>query len=388
MNPRRTHILDELTTIVTGSTPPGDGPWWGEEIDYITPSDQTRNTREAVPSRRLSSRGRLFLQNREVCPLSTQLTCIGSTIGKVSMTRERCITNQQINSLVARPGVVDPIFLYYMISNWSPALAQSASGSATPIINKSVLGKFKFEVPALDVQRAIGELLGALDDKIWVNAAAARTVDHLVRARITSTAFYAEGTMPLNDLIKFQRSTVDPRGVDGATAYVGLEHLPRRNMWLADSGLAGEAVSGKSEFEQSDILFGRLRPYFHKVVSAPFSGVCSTDILVCRPIDQALGGFCLAALTSDLVVAEATASSEGTRMPRVSSRDLGRIEVPWPGREQALALSAQVDSAVLVANSLQVENTLLANLRDSLLPALMSGRLRIEYADDQVKAAV
>ncbi|MGB3053420.1 MAG: hypothetical protein WBB52_01095, partial [Acidimicrobiales bacterium] len=167
--------------------------------------------------------------------------------------------------------------------------------------------------------------------------------------------------------------------------YLGLEHLPRRRMWAQDSGLSSEVTSQKSVFEEGDLLFGKLRPYFHKVVVAQHAGVCSTDILVVRAISEELRGWMWAALASDDVVATVTASSTGTRMPRASWGDLAEVQVPWPGRSEAARVSREIESLNARAAAAVAESQRLAATRDALLPELMSGRLTIRTLEDSVR---
>src|SRR5271157_3902784 len=64
--------------------------------------------------------------------------------------------------------------------------------------------------------------------------------------------------------------------------YIGLEHIVEGELALSGHGYANDVISAKTQFKKGDILFGKLRPYFRKVVIAPFDGVCSTDIWVVR----------------------------------------------------------------------------------------------------------
>jgi type I restriction enzyme S subunit len=155
-------------------------------------------------------------------------------------------------------------------------------------------------------------------------------------------------------------------------------------MWLGGYGATGSITSTKSAFREGDILFGKLRPYFHKVVSAPTDGVCSTDVLVLRSAVPELAGYVLAAVCSDSVVQECTAASEGTRMPRTSWKDLGAVEVPWPHKSAALLLSQEVHTVRAHVEELARQNGTMANLRDALLPQLMSGNIRVKDAEKTV----
>jgi type I restriction enzyme S subunit len=158
-------------------------------------------------------------------------------------------------------------------------------------------------------------------------------------------------------------------------------------MWADSAGTAASVSSTKAKFECGDILFGKLRPYFHKVVVAPFDGVCSTDVLVLVPSSEDLAGFSLASAASDFVVERVTAASEGTRMPRTSWKDLAAVEVSWPGTTAARRFSALVLGVQNSVEALRKENITLAATRDALLPQLMSGKLRVKDAEKVLENA-
>src|SRR6266700_3203600 len=129
--------IGELGRVVTGTTPrAGDAGSWGDEVDFLTPGD-----------RRLAS--------RLVPAGSTCVTCIGATTGKTSLTARPAVTNQQINSVVPDPAVVRPAFLYYLLTAHAPRIAQAASGSAAPIINKRQFQRFRVQLPPLAEQERV-----------------------------------------------------------------------------------------------------------------------------------------------------------------------------------------------------------------------------------------
>ncbi len=84
----------------------------------------------------------------------------------------------------------------------------------------------------------------------------------------------------LGDVAENPRRTIRPAQMDGSTPYIGLGHMPRQSISLADWDTSEGLESNKYEFKRGEILFGKLRPYFHKVGIAPVDGICSTDILV------------------------------------------------------------------------------------------------------------
>jgi type I restriction enzyme S subunit len=271
-------------------------------------------------------------------------------------------------------GKADTRFLSHLLAVTD--IAGYLTGSTQPKLTRAAMDSIRLSVPPIAEQRAIAEVLGALDDKIAANTKLAESADEYVRSALAAVSYDAEQSIILGDLITQRKTLVDPTQVE-TSIYAGLEHLPRRSMWLRETGTSDEVTSTKTRFEKGDVLFGKLRPYFHKVVAAPQAGICSTDILVAVARDQQLSGFVLAQLASDYVVQATTAASEGTRMPRTSWKDLAAIEVPWPGLESALRFSQQVSEMETAVNAKLEENRTLAATRDTLLPQLMSGKLRV-----------
>lgn len=133
------------------------------------------------------------------------------------------------------------------------------------------------------------------------------------------------------------RETVDPKELNNVP-YIGLEHIAQESLCLVGYGTSGDVNSAKSRFKKGDILFGKLRPYFRKVVIAPFDGVCSTDIWVVRSKPETDKKFLFYWMASHDFIEESTRSSEGTRMPRAQWEFVSRIEklVPQESEQRAI----------------------------------------------------
>jgi len=125
------------------------------------------------------------------------------------------------------------------------------------------------------------------------------------------------------------RDHFKPNG-EGTRPYIGLEHIQQQTLKLLDVGKSTDVVSDKFVFKSGDILFGKLRPYFRKVVRPKFDGVCSTDIWVIRAKEDTDQGFLYYLMASEKNVALASQGSEGTKMPRARWDFVENIEVPLP----------------------------------------------------------
>jgi type I restriction enzyme S subunit len=293
-------------------------------------------------------------------------------------------------------------------------------GSVAERLNMTTIRALPVPLLSLEDQEVIAATLGALDDKIEVNRQMAATLEEMARALYRSwfvdfdpVKARAEGRAPahmdpataalfparftddglpegwamgtLGDIARNRREQVQPAAIDPETPYVGLEHMPRRSIAIGDWGTAGDVGSAKSRVTEGSFLFGKLRPYFHKVGLAPVDGICSTDILVIEAGDPVWSALVLSVISSEPFVEHANATSSGTRMPRANWGDMARFAVCVPDRRVAGAFRDIV--APMHARIVQTmyENRSLAALRDTLLPKLMSGELCVREAEAQVE---
>ncbi|MDP2792672.1 MAG: restriction endonuclease subunit S, partial [Sulfurisoma sp.] len=187
------------------------------------------------------------------------------------------------------------------------------------------------------------------------------------------------GTM--GDVAEHPRRGVQPAEIESSTPYIALEHMPRHCIALSEWGASDGLESNKFEFKRGEILFGKLRPYFHKVGVAPVNGVCSTDIVVVTPRAQEWFGFVLGHVSSDAFVEHTTAGSTGTKMPRTSWSEMARYDIALPPKVVAQAFTERLQPSVdrIIADI--HESRTLAALRDALLPKLISGELRVKDAE-------
>ena len=174
---------------------------------------------------------------------------------------------------------------------------------------------------------------------------------------------------------------MDPGRVATDTPYIGLQQMPRQSVALTAWGRAGSVSSRKSAFEVGDILFGKLGPYFHKVGIAPVGGLCSTDIVVLNARTPKWSAFVLACVSSSPFVAHTSQTSTGTKMPRTSWQTMSAYELCRPTDDIAAKFQHVVSPMLgkIVGNVHEART--LAALRDTLLPKLISGEIRVLHAE-------
>ncbi len=297
-------------------------------------------------------------------------------------------------------------------------------GSANPTLNRNHVHPIEVRWPPPTEQRAIAHILGTLDDKIELNRRMSETLEAMARALFKSwfvdfdpVRARAEGRDPglpkpladlfparlvdselgeipegwevgkLGDIAESPRRSLQPHEIGSDTAYIALEHMPRRCIALSDWSTGDGVESNKFEFKRGEILFGKLRPYFHKVGVAPVDGVCSTDIVVVTQRRPAWFGPVLGHVSSVEFVEYTNAGSTGTKMPRTSWADMARYDVVLPPEPVAAAFTGLIGPHIERIITGIHECRALAALRDALLPKLISGELRLPNVEHFLASA-
>ena len=247
----------------------------------------------------------------------------------------------------------------------------------------------------IEEQDGIASVLAPYDDLIENNRRRIRLLEQaarmlyeewFVRLRfpghegMTVTDGVPEGweTKPLSALCNEVRESVDPKTLPPDTAYIGLEHMPRRSITLNEWASSVGVESTKLAFRHGDVLFGKIRPYFHKVGFTLTDGIASSDAIVIRPADPDDYEYLLLLFSSDGFVSIASKTvREGSKMPRADWRFLSESDVLVPEPPVLNAFRRVIRPVLDQLRNLALNSRRLATARDLLLPRLMNGETSI-----------
>ena len=318
--------------------------------------------------------------------------------GNVGIIREGMEVCLGQRTVLIRPKAekVSPLFLNYYLNapKQRHALLSNSNGATVSHVNMPIIRYLVIGLPDRETQDRIADVLSAYDELIENNRRQIKLLEEaaqrLYKEWFIDLKFPGHETTPIVDglpegwrmgclgeccaLIK-TISKQDER--TGNELYIGLEHMPKDSICLRAHGVAADVVGNKTEFRKGDVLFGKIRPYFHKVGFAQFDGVTSTDAIVMRAV-EGKQAFLLAVASSDEFVSYATATSKtGTKMPRADWAAMKSYQVPIPSADVAsrfenicesfLSAIAQCSSLIVAARE----------ARDRLLPKLMSGEIAV-----------
>ena len=287
------------------------------------------------------------------------------------------IAFQRHIAILKPSGTVDSRFLYYsMLSPSFYAAADNvAIGAAQKTITLSALRNLEIPLPPLPVQHRIADILSAYDDLIENNRRRIAILEETARLAYRKWFGDVEGrTATLGEVCHEVRRGVSPDSIAPATPYIGLEHMPRRSISLCEWESAEKVTSTKLAFEAGDILFGKIRPYFHKVGITFVDGVASSDAIVIKPNRPELLAYVLMTVSSDAFVAAASQGmKEGSKMPRADWKQLLQYPVALPDDETLLGFNKVLTPILEQLKTLCFSTRNLAASRDMLLPRLMKG---------------
>ena len=248
-------------------------------------------------------------------------------------------------------------------------------------LSQEKLLSLDFDVPPVAEQTRIADILSTYDNLIENNLRRMALLE--ASARLLYREWFVRLRFPgyehtpivdgvpqgweqktLGDLCSEIRDMVLPEALESDTPYIGLEHIPRRSISLNEWGTVEEVTSSKSRFKAGEIIFGKIRPYFHKVGVAFVDGVASSDSIVVRPADDTLHGLVLMTMSSDEFVA-------------TTAQQMKAYPVPLPPSGLLSNFDGVIQPILKQLKSISFTNQKLRNARDLLLPRLMSGELAV-----------
>ena len=377
--------ISDLGRIVTGKTPrTSKAENYGGKIPFLTPSDDLSGkfapkTVKTITELGLSEVRNCLLPSKSVC-----VSCIGSDLGKVVITNEPTVSNQQFNSIIPTEEN-DTDFIYYLMTIVGKELNfLSKTSTAVPIINKSTFADYEIEIPSLENQRRIAKVLSSLDDKIEVN----RRINDNLEQR--GQALFEEYVMNLNKprtqllsdyaLINPTRTIAKGR----AARCIEMSSLPTKGTFPSDWTF--KEYNGGMKFRNGDTIMARITPCLENGKTAYINFLDENEVAFGSTeyiVLSAHEGFCsellyFLARYDDFVSYAVSHMNGSSGRQRVSGNDIANYVMPEISNETMDVVSEKLHGIMEVIKNNSLESRRLAEIRDALLPRLMSGDFKLE----------
>ena len=181
----------------------------------------------------------------------------------------------------------------------------------------------------------------------------------------------------LKDVLKLKRQSIKA-GSNTVLPYLPIDIIPMRTFALTGFKPNEDAQSSLITFDKDDIIIGAMRVYFHRVVIAPCDGITRTTCFTLSPFQKDYLGFALLCCDQDSSIDYAQSTSKGSTMPyAIWEGGLGDMEIVIPSQKIARKFNELILPMIRQIQNSYFENSRLRELRDGLLPRLMSGELDV-----------
>ncbi|MFJ3937835.1 restriction endonuclease subunit S [Streptomyces parvus] len=397
-----------------------DGDWGlGEAAEGFAPFHVIRGTDfdnvrrgnvSAVPMRHISER---TAWRRALRPGDILLETAGGSRNR--STGRSLLIDQRVMDLFPGPvtcasfarflrmdtTVADPGFIYWLLQQF-----HLTGAMWNHQVQHTGVARFQYTrfaesqevlLPPLVDQQAIAEVLGALDDKIAANGRIVATMEALIQARFSAYGFDGDvqgsgGEVRVDELVEFNPKVPKPRADE--TVYVDMAALPtdsaRVRRWIT------RPPSGGARFVNGDTVMARITPCLENGKTAYIDfmepgevGIGSTEFIVMRPRHGVPAHFPYVLARSPRFRAHAIMSMTGSSgRQRCQVDRLVGFLMPRPQVQDLAELDSHCAPSFDLAKKLDTESRTLADLRDTLLPQLVTGKLRVKDAVRAVEEAV
>lgn len=351
----------------------------------------------------------IILANTEQTKTGTLLGCPALVDFPVSYENNQAVFSHHITRVIPKP-IIYKNYLYYSLWHNQPNAIKYHTGSVIWSLDvKNWSKNEKCLLPPLLEQKQIAKILSDLDSKIELNRRMNQTLEKIAQAVFKS--WFVDYEFPdkdgkpyrssggemvwneelgkeipkgwnrgkLNELLINIKKPLKTREDWKNRKYVPIDNLSIKKINLENFQDPNNAKSSLIAFEKNDILMGAMRVYFHRVNLAPFAGITRTTTFVLRPRVQKNLEFSLLLLNSNSTIKYATLHSQGTTMPyAIWNNVLSEMDFVFPDAQILEKFSKIVQLPIIKIRDSIFEHDRLMQLRDSLLPKLMSGKIRVK----------
>lgn len=324
------------------------------------------------------------------------------TVGRVALmpsdAREFAYSPQLCYFRVTDSSSVEARFIYYWFR--SEEFRRQAAGmkgqtDMADYLNLADIGSLRFTPPSIAEQRAIAEVLGALDDKIALNERIRDTTLTLANACYEAAGPSSEPELIGNLAALFDGPHATPQKTQTGPWFLSISSLKRGYLDLAESAHLSEDQfprwTRRVQPRGGDVLFSYETRLGDAALMPP--GVRSSlgrrMALLRSKSASVSGALLLHAYLSPAFQEEIKRRTiHGATVNRLPLKEMPGWRISLPAEGKRARLSAKLDSLHACVTQTANENRTLAELRDTLLPELLSGKLRVKDATRTVEEVV
>ena len=385
-----TKQLREVARRVGGGTPSrNEKSYWGGDIPWFTVADMLdiENVQTLTHSREKITRSGLANSAAKLIPAGAIVFSSRVVVGKVGIAANELATNQDFSSFIPS-NIIERDFLAYFLIKSKNELRVHQRGATIKGVTTQVLDTLEIPLPPLVEQclivARIKECMDRVDEIETLRDESIKERAFLSESLIEAELHTLDGSsVHMSDVAEITSPMVDPRNAQyQSLLHVGGANIESKTGRLVNVKTAAEEnlKSGKFTFDQSMVLYNKIRPYLMKTARPDFSGLCSADMYPLSPkAGRITRDFLYYVLMSRQFTDYAISGSNRAGMPKVNREHLFAYSFTLPSIEVQERITAQLDIAVQAVLDLEGEMTTAQTetsvLRDAILRKAFAGEL-------------
>lgn len=258
----------------------------------------------------------------------------GATWGKTTMVTEEdlplCMNTSVIRFRSLDENILNRKYLKIVLdsSEFKRQIKKLITGSAQPNFGPTHLDKVTIPLPSLTEQKHIAEILSKAEALIAERKQSIQLLDEYLKS--TFLEMFGDPVknekgwefVRFKDLAKVDRIQVTPEQIKNDDFYIGLEDIEKNTGEIIKTSTANadDLKSSKFRFNNSHVLYAKLRPYLNKVALPKTDGICSTDIYPILPIENISNKYFICYfMRSDYFCNEMNNKATGANLPRANA---------------------------------------------------------------------
>ncbi|RHT86034.1 restriction endonuclease subunit S [Clostridium sp. AM27-31LB] len=377
----KTALIDIVELIGGGTPKTSKAEYWGGNINWLSVKDFNNENRYVYSTEKTITEEGLNNSSTKLLKKDDIIISARGTVGELAMITFPMAFNQSCYGIRAKEGI-DSIFLYYLIKNSVRKLKAITHGSVFDTITRDTFANIEVAIPDIKTQHRIAKMLADIDDKVENNQRINNNLEQQAKALYKDwffnfSPFSSDGNLPddwrlgtVGDIIQLHDSKRVPlSGAErdkmakvypyyGATSlmdYVDNYLFDGIYILLGEDGTVVDSLG----FPILQYVYGQFWVNNHAHIITGKEGFSVEELYLF---------FSLTNIKSIVT---------GAVQQKVSQQNLKKVPAIIPSKEALGAFDEITQPIFAQIRNLKDENANLSQLRDTLLPKLMSGELDV-----------
>lgn len=381
----KTALIDIVELIGGGTPKTSKAEYWGGNINWLSVKDFNNENRYVYSTEKTITEEGFNNSSTKLLKKDDIIISARGTVGELAMIPFPMAFNQSCYGIRAKEGI-DSIFLYYLIKNSVRKLKAITHGSVFDTITRDTFANIEVAIPDIKTQHRIAKMLADIDDKVENNQRINNNLGQQAKALykdwfLDFSPFSTEGNLPngwrlgtVGDIIQLHDSKRVPLsgserdkmeklypyyGAASLMDYVDNYLFDGIYLLLGEDGTVVDSLG----FPILQYVYGQFWVNNHAHIITGKEGFSVEELYLF---------FSLTNIKSIVT---------GAVQQKVSQQNLKKVPAIIPSKEALSAFDDLIQPIFAQIRNLRDENAHLADLRDTLLPRLMSGELDVSDID-------